>query len=84
MKLKAQIIITFLVGFGASAITGGAPIVLLILMTLLAAGALVWMRLDLDLTLKLPDIQLSRPLTQVENSTPHSTRGGLVLGVGHQ
>ena len=85
MILKSShIIITFGVGFGASSITEGAPIVLLILMTLLAAAALVWMRFDLDLTLKLPNIQLSRSLTQVESSTPPSTHGGFVLGFGHQ
>ena len=50
MILKSShIIITFVVGFGASAITDGAPIVLLMLMTLGATGALVWMRLDLAL-----------------------------------
>jgi hypothetical protein len=84
MKLIAQIIITLLVGFGASSITGGAPIVLLILMTLLTVGALVWLRLDLDLTLKLPNNPLSRSLTHVETSTPHRTHGGLVLGIGHR
>jgi len=76
---KSEIILTFLVGFAASAITGGAPIVLLTLMTLVAAGALVWMRLDL--TLKLPDIKLSRLSKRGESSMPQSA---FVLGAGHQ
>lgn len=82
MKLKAQIIITFLTGFAASAITGGAPVVLLILITLLAAGLLAWT--SLDLSLKLPKTQLSHLWRQPENSAPSSPRETFVLGIGHQ
>jgi hypothetical protein len=75
-------IITFLVGFVASAITGGAPMVLLILMTLLAAGLLVWT--SLDLSLKLPKTQLSHLWRQPEISAPNVPREVFVLGVGHR
>lgn len=81
MKVKqSQLIITFLVGFVACQASGGTPIVLLMLMAFLAAGALVC---DcFGLTLKLPKLQLSRFLANAE--TKPVQREAFVLGIGHQ
>lgn len=81
MKIrKSQLITTYLFGIAASAIAGGDAIVLVILMTLLVAGSLIWM--CLDLRLKWPQSQLSLG-RHFENSTPKSAREAYVLGVGH-
>jgi hypothetical protein len=79
MKPKVQIIIMFLAGFVASALSGGAPIVLLILLTLLAAASFCWE--FFDLTLKWPETKVSR---QGGNSASSDNPApALVLGIGH-
>ena len=80
MKLKIQIGIAFLAGFGASTVFGEAPIVLLVLMVLLAAGAFVWKCLDLQVNWS----QLQLRVRKQETSMPQASRNAFVLGVGHQ
>jgi hypothetical protein len=76
---RTQFGIMFLLGFAASAISGGAPMVLLILMATAVAAALVLMHFEPEI--KLPTPTLSRYWKHDEKSVPQSA---LVLGVGHQ
>ena len=81
MKIKrSQLIITFLVGFAGCQAAEGSLIVLLLLMTFLAAGAFVFDYFGL--TLKPPQMPLSRFLTNAE--TKPIQREAFVLGIGHQ
>lgn len=79
---KSQIIATFLVGFVASTISGGAPIMLVTLLALLFSGALVWTWCDLTLKWRAPEL---RPLRRhfEHSEIPKTHPDGLVLGLGH-
>ena len=77
---KSQLIVSFVVGCVACAISGGSPIVLLMLMAFLAAGAFACNYFEL--TVKLPKNPLTRFLTNTETKPVQSE--GFVLGIGHQ
>ena len=70
----------FLVGFAACQVSGASLIVLLLLLSCVAAGAFVCACFELTLTL--PKMQLSRLLTVAE--TKPLPREAFVLGIGHQ
>jgi uncharacterized membrane protein YciS (DUF1049 family) len=70
----------FLAGFAACQVFGESPIVLLLLIAFVAAGAVVCA--CFELTLKLPKMRLNRLMTGVE--TKPVQQETFVLGVGHQ
>ncbi|HEX5221073.1 MAG TPA: hypothetical protein VFZ59_16030 [Verrucomicrobiae bacterium] len=78
-EFKTQAGILFLMGFAASTISGGAPMVLLILMAIVAIVAVAVMHFEPEI--KLPALTLRSPWKHQEEATPQSA---LVLGLGHQ
>ena len=80
---KSQLIIMFLVGFAAATMSNGAPMVLMVLVSLVAVGLIVGTSLDLTLEWKPPTLA---PLWKhFENSeSPEIPRQAFLLGVGHR
>lgn len=80
---KSQLIVSFIMGLVASAITGGSPIALLIVLGIIGCGSFAWTCLDLNF--KLPQTKIGALWRCFENSeSPEIPRQAFVLGVGHR